>query len=307
MAVKPTKVPSMHQNLAYSDWKKEVKIWQMTNTPLGVNKAVLAGTLFESLTGQARSTVLSSVELDNIVSDVGVDNILNALDNFFGVDEVQGGFQAQDDLNNFRRKPNTSYKEFMIEFQLRANKVKLSGTTVSDGVLGYTLLKCANLPPGKEELIRTTCDKVDIKSVQKQLSKLNFSDPSLCNSTVKYTSVKSEDQPSTSGKIETFYQNQASSSDNETEELYDAYYGQNNQRLNNSRNSQSAGAFKLNPLDKYGHVTACGYCKCIYHYVPDCQYASDAVKADARKRSKFNRYQPYHNLCKKNIVTSSIG
>ena len=43
MAVKPTKVLCMNENVAYSDWKKEVNIWMKTNIPLGVNKTVLAG------------------------------------------------------------------------------------------------------------------------------------------------------------------------------------------------------------------------------------------------------------------------
>ena len=72
-AVKPTKVPSLSENSVYSDWKKEVKIWRKTNNKLGVDKTVLAG--YESLTGQARSTVLSGLDEETISCDDGVDNI----------------------------------------------------------------------------------------------------------------------------------------------------------------------------------------------------------------------------------------
>ena len=72
MAVKPTKVPCMNENVAYSDWKKEIEIWEMTNTPLGVDKKVLVGSLFESLTGKARSTVLSSLQVKDITCDTGM-------------------------------------------------------------------------------------------------------------------------------------------------------------------------------------------------------------------------------------------
>lgn len=197
---------------------------------------------------------------------------------------------------NFRRKPNTTFKEFLIEFQLKANKVKLSGTALSDGVLGYTLLKCANLPLEKEELIRTTCAKLDLKSVQKQLDKLSFSDhhSSKHDSVVKFAAVKTENIPAPSNnKIEqTFYQNQssASSDDDFEEKQYDAYFGRYNQRSNKSFHSTSGTkSFQQNPLDKYGHVTGCGFCKCIYHWIPDCPYAPDSVKANARRRSTHSR------------------
>ena len=75
MAVKPTKAPSMSENTAYCDWKKEVMIWQLTNTPLGCSKTVMAGTLFESLHGQARETILSSLKIEQICAEDGIDNM----------------------------------------------------------------------------------------------------------------------------------------------------------------------------------------------------------------------------------------
>ena len=70
--VKPTKVPVMHDDLAYSDWKKEIAIWELTNTNLGCTKSVLAGTMFESLIGQARNTVLSELDVAKIACEEGL-------------------------------------------------------------------------------------------------------------------------------------------------------------------------------------------------------------------------------------------
>jgi len=73
----------MRDDLQYSDWKKELLIWEQTNIIRGVNKSVLAGELFESLHGTARSTVLSELDLGKIICDDGVNNISGKLDEFF--------------------------------------------------------------------------------------------------------------------------------------------------------------------------------------------------------------------------------
>ena len=59
-------------------------------------------------------------------------------------------------------------------FQLKVNKVKASGTKLSDGVLAYTLLNCANLPEDKYDLIKATCTELSYKNVRAQLEKMGF-------------------------------------------------------------------------------------------------------------------------------------
>ena len=66
----------MKKGQPYVDWKKELKIWRMTNTKLGVEKEVLAGILFESLEGTPRDTVLSELDVEQISHVDGVDNII---------------------------------------------------------------------------------------------------------------------------------------------------------------------------------------------------------------------------------------
>ena len=67
----------MRDDLTYSDWKKELAIWEKTNIKRNVDKSVLAGELFESLKGKPQSTVLSELTLDEISNDAGVKNIIN--------------------------------------------------------------------------------------------------------------------------------------------------------------------------------------------------------------------------------------
>ena len=52
-----TKVPAMRKHQPYVDWRKELEVWQVTNTTLEVDKKIQAGILFESLEGSPRQIV----------------------------------------------------------------------------------------------------------------------------------------------------------------------------------------------------------------------------------------------------------
>ena len=151
-SLKPTKVPVFKKDQSYSDWRKELKIWEATNNIRQVDKKVLAGQLFESLEGKPRQTALSELSVDEIIGDEGLTLIFEKLDTFFEGNKTQNAFQAHDDLMSFKRSPETNIEDFLIEFQLKVNKVKAAGTNLSDGVLGYTLLNCANLPQDKKDI-----------------------------------------------------------------------------------------------------------------------------------------------------------
>ena len=293
-AVKPTKVPSMREDLLYCDWKKEIEVWKFTNDNLGCSKEVQAGTLFESLTGQARSTVLSSLKVSEITSANGVVNILKTLDEFFLGNEVKNAFEAHDELVKFKRKPHTPFKEFLVEFQLKVNKVRLSGTELSDGVLGYILLKCANLSSNQENMVRATCATLDFKTVKAQLEKIALVDKcSEEKGSVEYT-AKSE-VPSSSIKVEqTFYN--SDSSDEFTSDQCDGYYGYNSSGQKyklNHRNNQSK--FQMNPQDKFGHVSKCDYCHCIFHWLLDCPYAPEHLKRNNSRRNNGNNTRSFNS------------
>ena len=290
--MKSTKVPTLQDDTVYSDWKTEIQIWEHTNTDLGCTKKVLAGTLFESLIGQARSTVLSELEVSKIVCEEGVENIKKTLDDFFLENEVKTAFEAHDELVNFRRKLNTSFKDFLVEFQLKVNKVKQSGTKLSDGVLAYTLLQCANLSKEKVDMIRATCDNLDYKTVKKQLQKIALDGPT-SKENVKFTSTNTEAH-SSQFKVEDVYHNRLNSNSDSSdgEQIEEGYYGYNNQQRNFNQHTthrSSNKRFQLNPVDKCGHLTACDWCKCVYHYLDDCPYAPQHMKSNYSRKSSNHR------------------
>ena len=119
-----TKVPAMRENQPYADWKKELRIWQVTNTTLEVDKAVQAGMLYSSLNGTVRDTVLSEVGVEGITAQDGVDSIIATLDRFYMGNATQNAFNAIDDLINYKCDDQTSMEQFIVNFQLKVNKVK---------------------------------------------------------------------------------------------------------------------------------------------------------------------------------------
>lgn len=305
-ASKATKVPSMRDDLQYSDWKKELLIWEQTNIIRGVNKSVLAGELFESLHGTARSTVLSELDLGKIICDDGVKNISEKLDEFFFGDKVHNAFTANDDFMKFRRDPNMTLEQFLIEFKLRQNKAVAAGTVLSDSVLGYTLLQCANLPPDKIEMVRATCTDLTFNSVKAQLGKIGLGNSLSNKDTIKYGGTSKSELSSMPIKVEnTFYgQHRYESSDDEVEAFYSRQNYSKSAQAHHPRQQYSnhSGKHQRNPVDRYGNYFACRFCSCTYHMLPDCMYAPDHVKQEwASKRSSRSSHQSsnFGNTAKK--------
>ena len=284
---KAAKVPVMRQNQTYTDWRKELQVWQVTNATIGVDNKTQAGTLFLSLEGLPRQTVLSELTVAEITHEDGIDNILQTLDNFYMGNETKNAFAAIDELLQYKCNRDDTMEQFIIQFQLIVNRVKASGTKLSEGILGYTLLSSANLSEEKQDMVKATCDVVTFRKVKAQLEKIGFG-KSRSNSRTFTTDPKTS-----SVKLETFYGEKA-----HLKSYYDQS-GSSDEDLNGeqvlyseSKNPiarQSQGKFKLNPPDRFGHARPCTYCKCLYHWLIDCPYAPDSVKSNLRsKRTSYS-------------------
>lgn len=285
-SLKATKVPVFRKDMLYSDWKKELSIWEATNNIRGVDPKVQAGLLFESLEGKARQTVLSELTVEQITGANGVKEITNKLDSFFAGNVTISAFQAHDDLNNFRRNAGTNMENFLIEFQLKVNKVKASGTTLTDDVLGYTLLNSANLSREKRDLCRLTCTDLKFATVRAQLEKIGLGSDdksgggfSVGNASTSNIKVENTFFGQTSPASEPLVQD---SSDEEFEQTFYAAnkWGPQKHRYTRQSDNESAvkSRFQRNPVNAFGHVRGCAFCKCEYHWVSECMYAPDHVK-----------------------------
>ena len=80
---------------------------------------------------------------------------------------------------------------FYIEFDKRLNKTKKLGTTMSDDLLAYRLIKSANLSEQDEKVVKATC-KLTYDDVKAKLKSI-YGDASYIGSDVKSSNIKLED------------------------------------------------------------------------------------------------------------------
>lgn len=294
--MKPTKVPMMRSDQQYEDWKKELQVWEAQNSALGVGSNIQAGSLFQSLEGTPRQTVLSELSVGEITCDDGVKNIIQCLDCFYLGNATQHAFNVIDDMMNFKRKSDSKIENFIRDFQLKVNKVKATGAILSEEMLGYALLIAANLPSDKQDMVKATCQEFNFKTVKAQLEKIGLStkikngnDKNVNTSNVKVEQCFCGNIVKNAGR----HDFSDSSSDDDLQKESTFYMSRRNNfgsSANSIKNGSDERKFKINPTDRYGHVRECAYCKCHYHWILECPYAPNSMKDDVRR----NKNKPYH-------------
>lgn len=291
--VKPTEVPVMEKDQPFEDWRKEIRIWEKTNTILNVDPIVQAGCLYKALKGLPKTTVTSELTEDEIMSEEGVKKIIDTLSFFYIGNVTQSAFNGIDNLIKYKRPATLSLEEFFIEFQLKVSKVKASGTTLSESILGYALLNAANLSEEKRNMVKITCNELTYKTVKAQIEKVGLGEKIGQHSKfsvdkdVAEPKVKMEQVFHTSSKNYDYHQLESSDSSSDEDNNKIFYMGQNNQ-MNRFQNIRKP---KMNPVDKFGHVRACAFCKCHYHWLADCPYAPSSVKMEVANKSRFKNVQ----------------
>ena len=111
----------------------------------------------------------------------GVDFLLNKLDKIYLKDALTIKFDCLEKFECYKRKDTQSIKEYIEEFLVLYNKVKRHHITYSDDLLGYKLLKSANLKPRDEQLVKATITDIKLSEVQTKLSKIYSEGPSQLN------------------------------------------------------------------------------------------------------------------------------
>ena len=106
----------MTDELSYEDWKNDIEVWSditdLENTKQG-------GAVFLSLTGKAQATVRAGVSRDEMKSASGVELILKCLDKLYKKDATRSAFNAYEHFTEFKRSPDMSIEDYMIEFNIR--------------------------------------------------------------------------------------------------------------------------------------------------------------------------------------------
>ena len=319
--------PRKTEDLSYTNWKKEVKIWSF-QTKVETDKK--GSVLFLSLEGKPRETVLAEVDIDKINSAEGMNEIFKCLDKFFKKDETKSAYSAFDEFIKLRRKPSVSLKDFLIDFNLKYHRIENFDMKLPDGVLAYLLLTSVNISNEKMELCRATCphlryddmretiEKVGVGSTENQTKQLTFTPMGQGTSnsggdSTSQVTIKQEPvfvaENNSAQRINNDYDSDDSQFDNIVYDE-DVYYGNSqvqrtmnygNHRHRNDISPQSYSKKvyvkrnqiqlpRKNPRDSYGIVMRCDFCSSEYHLVANCQDCPKHLK-DKYLTKRSNRSQ----------------
>ena len=83
------------------------------------------------------------IDLKDLTSVDGVNNLISALDELYLTDETCSAYEAYEMFERFTRPTEMSINDFIIQFERLYNKAKSHGMEIHEGVLAYRLLNGA--------------------------------------------------------------------------------------------------------------------------------------------------------------------
>ena len=98
--------------------------------------------------------------------------VKKCLDELYETDKSQSAFAAYDDFKSFHGKHDTSIQDYIVEFNLKYNRIKLQNMVLPDGVLAYYLLKRANLSEEQSNICKATCSELDHNTMHTQIEQV---------------------------------------------------------------------------------------------------------------------------------------
>ena len=283
----------MRSDLPYSEWKKELDIW-CRFTDMDADRQ--GGALFLTLSGKPRECVLAEVSGEKIASAKGVAEITAALDKLFLKDASQSAFAAFGDFIKYRRPTGTPISDFLIEFNLKYNKIKSYNMALPEGVLAYCLLTCANLPEDQDQICRATVNTLTYEEMRGQIEKIVVTSRSQQRNDFHPEPQFFTGVPETgpSGRHAYHAEPRGDADDDydpdacDTDTAYYTYQGRRYPPSSAPRNVDyhSRSGAQLNPRDQFGNPLPCRFCHSVYHMIDGCPHAP--------RSAKFSRGRGYY-------------
>ena len=133
--------PEFTVSMSWTDYKKEIKIWQALTTLTAEKQGRC---LYLQLKGKAREAALE-LDIDNITGENGVQLILQRLDALYLKDTIQNAYLAYQTFETFQRPENMTMKVYLVKSEHLYTKIKDHKMELPDDVLAYRVLNSANL------------------------------------------------------------------------------------------------------------------------------------------------------------------
>ena len=152
----------------YTLWRKEMVFWEHTTN---VDKKKRAATVFLTLTGKARESILEMLPTD-LNEENGLSKLYSKLNELFKEDGNKAALETYNKFKRYSRPSEMTIVNYLIEFDRLTAQLKLHKIILPKPVLAYRVLRSANLTDDHEKLIRVTVSELTLKSMMYQLKKV---------------------------------------------------------------------------------------------------------------------------------------
>ena len=275
--------PSLSKNDNYETWKKKLVMWQKLTS---FEKKKQGPALVLSLDDESQEAVLDLTE-EVISAEDGVTKILEVLDKLYLKDKTQSAFEALEDFESYRRPKGLSMSDYCNEFDKKYAKVKSYGTEFPKDLLGFRLLKSANLLPHQEQLAKATITELTYDNMKTQLKKTHGSVSSTDASGIK----NDVDGEIDLVEADVLYGSMSSGRGNRFQRGHNGRGYSRSYRGGQSRPYRGNQSMKgRNPPDMYGNTSKCAVCGSVNHWAKNCP---DVAKKDS------STLHCEHNKCEK--------
>ena len=283
MAEKPSgykNPPVLSETKSYEQWSKELNIWRMI-TDVDKKKQALVVTL--SLSGKARETALE-INSSELNADDGMDVLIKQLDAVFKKEAIDEAYEAYSLFESYKRKPEETVSDYIIEFEHRYSKAKKFEMALPDSVLAYKLLEGAWLSQKERQLVLTAVNKLEFSAIKSALKRIYGQQGSIESATNLSLKVNIEEEPTYLAQTEVKSQSnfQGMSPSNKLNR---------NWPPRKAASSQGGAIMKgTNPLNRNGTVSRCAICDSTCHWAKSCPHKSESlnIASAAEQLDKVN-------------------
>ena len=255
----------------YLAWREDMDIWDSFSTLQNVRKGPA---LYLSLPKNIQDQVRSRVTLEQMKAATGLQSVLATLDELYKKEDVMCLYEVFEKFEKCKRRKEQTMSDFISEFELLNNKLVEQDMRIPDKFLGIKLLKSANLPESKEQLMKATATDVGFANMKSKLKSV------FCDMVLQ-SPAKDEPEPKAEPEADMVgYTNNYDYRGGYTSGYSGGYRGHLRDRENDADHSVSRrdGSDKYGAKDTQGAEegrkanppSKCKFCYSIYHWFKDC-------------------------------------
>ena len=270
--------PDLNQCKSYEAFKREVKAWaEVTDLPSVKqgNYVVLSLPNKSQFGDDLKERAFENISEDDLKSDTGLKSVLDFLDAELGKNAIDDAIGKWEDFDSCRRTESQSLDEFIIDFETKYNRIKISGTVLPEEILAFMLLKRSGISQVEKTLVlsrvdlekKTTLFK-EVKLHMKNILGKRLQDQKKVTDPIKLEPnflAENEHVLAAHG----YYRKRANTAPSQKNSNYKGHKKNFQPRHEYQQKTDKSGR-KINPLGRDGKPMLCKSCGSYRHFVEKC-------------------------------------